>query len=461
MHFPRRLLVGAAALAILPLAALIRPPDAASGMSLARLSSSPVRIAPAEPVHTAPAEFSLLGSRTHVLSHVIVTALTCMGRGTCVAGGRYIVPQTDQLASSPYYEAGSVFLRTADDGAHWATHVSTTNPQAVILGVEAKPWANHATPPLDFTALSIAVDPTNPSIIYEAGGSCSVICQVPLQGYSVIRSSNGGQTWENALVYKQPLQSVATAATIQTNVVKTGAFVTAILSHGPPLEASGLAFDPRNHRHVFVCASGLGVLSTTNDARTWTYVTQPGQQRTPCEVVFDPRNSRTMYRLDRLGFLYRSTDGGAHWVLRAVLGGPSMGANSTLTTSLTAIGATLYVVTMRGLQESSDGGAHFYIVRGAPGQGGFLLAAIRGVGGWVAALAAPATASPEGVYLARDGGPWQLGAANDRFGSGGYSALDLQSIYGSLMSRMWEDHTTRVVFTTGASGGFYRWSSSL
>ncbi len=457
-HRHRRL-VGAAILATLPLASLLRPDGAASGMSLARLSSSPARIAPAEPVHIAPAEFSLLGSRTPVLSHVIVTALTCMGRGTCVAGGRYIVPQTDQLASSPYYEAGSVFLTTTDDGAHWALHVSTTNPQAVISGIEAKPWVNHATPPLDFTALSIAVDPTNPSIIYEAGGSCTLVCQVPLQGYAVIRSGNGGQTWENALVYKQPLQSVATAATIQTNVVKTAAFVTAILSHGPPVEASGLVFDPRNHRHVFACTSGVGVLSTTNDARTWTYVTQPGQQRTPCEVVFDPRNSRTIYRLDRLGFLYRSTDGGAHWALRAVLGGPSTGANSTLTTSLTAIGSSLYVVTTRGLQESTDGGAHFHMVRDAPGRGGFLVAAIRGAGGWIGALAAPATASPEGVYLARDGGPWQLGAATDRFG--GQGALAMDAMYGSLMSRMWEDHSTHVVFTTGVIGGLYRWQSSL
>ena len=444
MNFPRRrILVGAAALAMLPLAALIRPPDAASG------SSSRI----------APAEFSLLGSRTPVLSHVIVTALTCMGRGTCVAGGRYIVPQTDQLAPSPYYEAGSVFLTTTDDGAHWAIHVSTTNPQAVISGIEAKPWVNHATPPLDFTALSIAVDPTNPSIIYEAGGSCTIVCQVPLQGYSVIRSGNGGHTWENALVYKQPLQAVATAATMQTNVVKTAAFVTAILSHGPPVEASGLAFDPRNHRHVFVCTSGVGVLSTTNDARTWTYVTQPGQQRTPCDVVFDPRNSRTMYRLDRLGFLYRSTDGGAHWARRAVLGGPTTGANSTLTTSLTALGANLYVVTTPGLQESTDGGAHFHMVRPAPGRGGYLVEAIRGAGGWIGALTAPAMASPEGVYLARDGGPWQLGAATDRFGREGALAMD--AMYGSLMSRMWEDHATRVVFTTGVVGGLYRWQSSL
>ncbi len=67
MTHRHRRLVGAAILATLPLASLLRPDGAASGMSLARLSSSPVRIAPAEPVHIAPAEFSLLGSRTPVL----------------------------------------------------------------------------------------------------------------------------------------------------------------------------------------------------------------------------------------------------------------------------------------------------------------------------------------------------------------------------------------------------------
>jgi len=43
----------------------------------------------------------------------------------------------------------------------------------------------------------------------------------------------------------------------------------------------------------------------------------------------------------------------------------------------------------------------------------------------------------------------------------GGTALAMDAMYGSLMSRMWEDHSTHVVFTTGVIGGLYRWQSSL
>jgi len=229
--------------------------------------------------------------------------------------------------------------------------------------------------------------------------------------------------------------------------------------HGPPVEASGLVFDPRDHQRVLVCVSGLGVLSTTNGARTWTYVAQPGQQRSTCEVAFDPHNARTIYRLDRRGFLYRSTDSGQHWSRRSSLGNQSNGVGNSLMTSLTPVGQAVYVVVGSGLQESLDGGAHFRCVLATPGHGGTLVAAIRGSGGWIGTAAAAPDAGLQGMYLARDGGSWRLGAATDRIGS--QSALDLQGMYGSLMDRMWEDHATHVVFTTGTVGGLYRWESSL
>jgi hypothetical protein len=89
-----------------------------------------------------------------------------------------------------------------------------------------------------------------------------------------------------------------------------------------------------------------------------------------------------------------------------------------------------------------------------------MLQSIRGAGGWITAVANRQGTPPEGLYVARDGQRWQVAAFTDLRGPKYFGALDLAA-YGDSATRMWEDHTARIVFTAGGLGGLYRWSSGL
>lgn len=171
--------------------------------------------------------------------------------------------------------------------------------------------------------------------------------------------------------------------------------------------------DPRNSRHLYAAVSGLGVLYSVNAGRTWTYVTQPQSNQTtrPCELLLDPRKPNTLYELDRAGALYRTTDAGAHWTVRAavnvVVGGPSA--------SLTFVGRVLYVTAAKGLYASGDGGAHWRLAYPVPMPGDFD-ESVRGSGGWVSAFAPKAPGPTTGLYAVRDGRSWQPVADTEKRG---------------------------------------------
>jgi len=126
---------------------------------------------------------------------------------------------------------------------------------------------------------------------------------------------------------------------------------------------------------------------------------------------------------------------------------------------LTLVAHALFMTGRTGIYKSIDGGAHWTFAIGSP-TAGVVGTSIRGAGGWILAFIPTSNAQPEGVYVERDGGPWQLGAATDERGLRYYGSLDLQA-FGAGDSRMWEDHSDRTVFTTPQTGGLYRWSSAL
>lgn len=384
-----------------------------------------------------------------VIPNILVTALDSAPDGTLYAGGRYMVRDADPYASPPAYPTGSVWLVSRDHGATWTQHVSTTDAKA-FSRTGASAWTNHQALPIDFTPLGIAVDQRNPRLIYMAGCSdLTATCAQPLpNGHLVVRSSDGGRTWQDLLA--------------DASIVRTPALQRALLGGpsriGLPTVAYAIAADPRSDRHLYAAVDGLGVLRSDITGRHWIYVTQPqtGQVTRPCELLLDVQHPNTVYELNRAGAIYRTTDGGASWTMRAplsVLVGGSV-------TSLTIVGRTLYVTAARGLYASTDAGAHWTLQAAAPANSD-LYQSVRGANGWVSAFASRTSGSTAGLYARRDGQTWQTVANTDRRGPQGYGSLDFQAMDADLGTRLWEDHTARIVFTAGPLGGLYRWQSSI
>ncbi len=404
-----------------------------------------VSVAPARgAVRPAPVRFPALDGGGPVLPHIKVTAMTATPGGALYAAGVYVVPNTDQASGYKVSTLGSAWLVSRDHGATWDQRVSTTNPKAFPARGIA-PWTNHNALPIDFTSLGITVDPHNPRVIYIAGCvDIGATCYEPMPGtggHLLVRSTDGGRTWQDAL-------------TTSTPIARAGQLP---IGTALPTAAYALLVDPRNSRRLYLAVNDMGVLRSENAGRTWIVVPQPQANKIgrPCELLTDPHDSRTVYELAREGALYRTTDAGAHWQVRAGLNGQ---LGTTSATSLTWVGRTLYVTTDKGIAASQDGGATWRIVYGLPVAGSFDQS-VRGAGGWISTFSPLHSGPIAGLYSVRDGNRWQAVANTE--GRGIHGALDFSGTGTYLATRLWEDHTARIVFTAGPDGGLYRWQAAL
>lgn len=390
-------------------------------------------------------QFAALDNGRTLVPHVLITAMTVLPGRVIYAGGIYTVPNNAPYANRPITLLGSVWLVSHDDGATWTQKISTTDPDAFPKSGIAR-WVNHSMLPIDFTPASISVDPHTPRVIYVAGCTDSAgSCALPYGGPMVVRSTDGGQTWQTSLSTSNIVQTPALRAAYQ-------------YSGAIPTQAYGVVVDQRNSKHLYAAVSGLGVLRSVDGGRAWTYLTQPQTNQTvrPSELRFDPANPNTLYELDRAGALYRTTDAGTHWTVRAPINVVVGGAAS----SLTFMGTTLYVTTAKGFYRSNDGGAHWRLAYPVPLPGSFAQS-VRSVSGWVATFE-PLKAGPiAGLYAKRDGDGWQPAADTTKRGRRYGGALDFIAMSTQLRTRLWEDRTTRIIYTAGPLGGLYRWQSSL
>jgi len=405
-----------------------------------------------------PSALTLLSGRVPALQNVVVTALTCPRAGLCYGAGRYIIPETSDLATRPYRMAGSVFLTTHDDGAHWDERISTMDPRVAEPGVRDAPWRDHAALPPGLTALGIAVDPFDPRHIVVSGcGGGDAGCTTAIQGHPAVQTTDGGASWSDALAYTGPLSAAPEATSIKTTIRVTPALVRAIQTNGDPVEASGLLFDPHKKGHLWACAQGIGVVSSTNGGRAWSYAPQPRQTHAPCDLALI---GRSLYRLDRAGALYASPDASAHWAVRSTPGALAASASGqSFAGGLSVSGGALSLVEDGGLYASRDGGRHFVVVIDRPATSTDVVEAVRTHGRWVAAVGATVagrTAFPNGLYTAGDRGRFVFAAATDLVGAHG--ALDMQAMYGNRADRLWVDPATGMVFTSGPVGALFRWT---
>jgi len=394
----------------------------------------------------APARFAALDGGGVVLPHIKVTALTQAPGGTLYAAGVYVLRNANTYAASPVRILGSAWLVSHDDGATWAQTVSTTDPKA-FLARGVAPWTNHRALPIDFTAMGIAIDPHNANTIYVAGcvdidATCSQPTAGP-SGHLVVRSLDGGQTWQDVLTTGTPIAGVGAKP----------------LGATLPSASYSLLVDFRNSRRLYAAVQSLGVLRSEDAGRTWAYVRQPQSNyiERPCELLADPQNPRVVYELAREGTLYRTVDAGTHWQTRALLAGQ---LRTTSVTSLTLVGRSLFVTARTGMYASADGGAHWRLAHGLPAVGSFDQS-VRGNSGWITTFSPLHKGPLAGLYATTDQGSWVAAANTIQRGPQFYGALDFQAMDTTLTTHMWYDNAAQIVFTAGALGGLYRWRSSL
>jgi photosystem II stability/assembly factor-like uncharacterized protein len=196
--------------------------------------------------------------------------------------------------------------------------------------------------------LAVTGVPGEPNVFYFGGASSGVW-----------RSTDAGTSWQ-PLFDKQPIASIGAIAVAESdhNVIYVGtgeACIRGNISYGNGVYKSvdagktwknvglkdtqhigALIIDPKNPNIVFVAALGhaygpneeRGVFRTTDGGATWQKVLYKDNKTGAIDVVFDPKNSSTLFAslwevyrnpwsLNSGGpgsGLYKSTDGGATWM---------------------------------------------------------------------------------------------------------------------------------------------------
>lgn len=157
--------------------------------------------------------------------------------------------------------------------------------------------------------LSLAVDPSNPAVVYAG----------TWRGIS--RSADGGQSWEPVLqrikafrtVAVDPLNpSVVYAGDTQVWKSTNGGSSWALSSKGLSTRAVyALAAHPQSPGTVFAGTS-IGVFVTTNAAQSWKYAIGGMGLRPVYDLVFDPSDAERIYAAAG-GGVYYSLNRGSRW----------------------------------------------------------------------------------------------------------------------------------------------------
>jgi photosystem II stability/assembly factor-like uncharacterized protein len=164
---------------------------------------------------------------------------------------------------------------------------------AVVMLLAGASYARGAPGSEGFALSAIQINPKNPNIVYAS----SLLSD--LDKRSVVKSTDGGQTW-------------TTADTGLTNPSSP--------TDSTDLRVDALALDPRSP-NVLYAGTGLGVYKTTNGARTWKLASKGIDvggglahrmyEGFIYEIAIDPLHTSTIYAAGR--GVWKSTNGGATW----------------------------------------------------------------------------------------------------------------------------------------------------
>ena len=164
---------------------------------------------------------------------------------------------------------------------------------------------------------AIAINPSNPSIMYFGSGDRDAGDAV---GYGVFKSTNGGATW-----------TISNSGMGNRTVGK-------------------LIIDP-NNTSVLLAACNGGIYRSTNSGASWSQTYSGGFFK---DIIFKPNNSNVVYATSS-GLLYRSLDNGQNW--------------TNLTTGLPTTGVSRGVIEVSKLD---NGLVYFWIANGSVHKGFYL-----------------------------------------------------------------------------------------
>ena len=194
--------------------------------------------------------------------------------------------------------------------------------------------------PAGLSMTVIAIDPTNPNVIFMAGSEYA------------LRSVDGGKTWTDVTAYRVG------------NGWRGRGF--------SGLCATNVRFNPFNRRHWVVLALDHGFWQSTDGGQSWTTGKGMPAWEGRHDVAFTGRNGEVMFvtrgQFGSFGGIVKSVDGGETWT---VLSGkrrglPELGEQAQ-PISVHAINPQTVWATIGGkLYRSDDGGEHWRIVHDGP-----------------------------------------------------------------------------------------------
>jgi photosystem II stability/assembly factor-like uncharacterized protein len=241
--------------------------------------------------------------------------------------------------------------------------IDPTNPQIVYAAAHsmgvfkstdgAATWKAMSKGISDLAGRAIVVDPKNPLNVYYGAWHTG----------GVFKTTNGGSSWgvvssglSGAKIYKlliDPVNpTILYAATYLTGLFKStnSASGWSLAAYGSDFIAS-MAVDPANHARVFAGTAGAGLFSSSDTGKTWGASSQ-GLLASLIDSL--AQNSTYLFAGLDGGGLYRSKDGGATWLATSELGHQSV---KSIVVNPANPGVVYATTSANGVYKSTDGGA--------------------------------------------------------------------------------------------------------
>ena len=265
------------------------------------------------------------------------------------SGGSIAVDPQD---ADTVYLAGSFVYRTTDGGVHWANVQTVGLPDIFVnAGIDV-----------------LTIDPTTPSTLY-AGTSRA----------GVFKSTDGGQTWiaSNTGLNAGFVDAVAidpeNPHTVYSGTEILGLFQSTDggetwnhLTDGLPMFANVpvVTFDPSSPDVIYVAANRptdpRGMFKSTDHGQTWTVIDNGLTYPDVDAVAIDPLHTSTVYAATPGGGVFKTTDGGGHWVNVGLVNNDESFVNALVLDPTNP--STLYAATYGGVFKTTSGGLSWFPV---------------------------------------------------------------------------------------------------